>query len=99
MAPAERHSHAPAEAPPDNHSHPSAEAEAVAPPDLPPPAPANTRSLAERQRICPVTGQRLGSMGKPYKVRVKGRDVLLCCRGCEARFMNDPDKYLAKLNP
>lgn len=54
--------------------------------------------MAKKQRICPVTGQRLGSMGKPYKVRVQGRDVLLCCKGCEARLKSDPDKYLAKLN-
>ncbi len=86
-------------APPEPRSHPAAEAEAVAPPDLPPPVTAKTRTLAEKQQICPVTGQRLGSMGKPYKVRIKGREVLLCCQGCEARLIRDPDKYLAKLNP
>ena len=85
--------------PPESHSNRSAEAEAVAPPDLPPPAAANTQTLAKKQRTCPVTGERLGSMGKPYKVHVKGRDVLLCCQGCEARFMRDPDTYLAKLKP
>ncbi len=57
------------------------------------------RAAAEKQRICPVTDEALGSMGKPVTVAYQGRDVLLCCRGCEARFMNDPDKYLAKLNP
>lgn len=86
-------------APPKPGSRMPAQAEAFAGPDLPPPGPANAPTLAEKQRICPVTGERLGSMGKPYKVRVKGRDVLLCCQGCEAQFMRDPDKYLAKLNP
>lgn len=64
-----------------------------------PTASANAQTLAENQRICPVTGQPLGSMGEPHKIRVHGRDVLLCCRGCEAQFMSDPDKYLAKLKP
>lgn len=56
------------------------------------------RAAAEKQRICPVSGASLGSMGEPYKVTAKGRDVFLCCQGCEGSFNEDPDKYLAKLN-
>ena len=33
------------------------------------------RELARRQRICPVTGYALGSMGTPPKVEVSGRTV------------------------
>ena len=55
------------------------------------------RAAAEKQKICPVTGELLGSMGTPRKITVKGRDVFLCCQGCEATFKKDPDKYLAKL--
>ena len=55
------------------------------------------RQLAEKQRVCPVSGAMLGSMGKPYKVTVQGREVLLCCPGCEAALKKDPDRYLAKL--
>jgi hypothetical protein len=55
------------------------------------------RALAEKQKACPVSGQPLGSMGTPVKVTVKGRDVLLCCQGCETAIQEDPDKYLAKL--
>ena len=58
---------------------------------------AEDRALAEKQRICPVSGEPLGSMGKPVKVTVKGRTVFLCCDGCEAEIKKDPDKYLAKL--
>ncbi|MFV2066896.1 MAG: hypothetical protein ACC645_07920 [Pirellulales bacterium] len=81
------------------HVHGAAEAEAPAPPIPSGPVPTDTRTLAEKQRVCPVTEQPLGSMGKPYQVRAKGRDVLLCCKGCVAKFKSDPDKYLAKLNP
>lgn len=56
------------------------------------------RALAEKQKICPVSGERLGSMGKPYKVTVKDREVLLCCQGCEGEIKENPDKYLAKLD-
>jgi hypothetical protein len=58
---------------------------------------ADDRALAERQEICPVSGQPLGSMGKPYKVTVQGRDVLLCCAGCEDAIRGDAEAYLGKL--
>ena len=53
--------------------------------------------LAERQKVCPVSGDPLGSMGVPYKVTVQGRKVLLCCQGCEDAIKENPEKYLAKL--
>jgi hypothetical protein len=53
--------------------------------------------LIAQQKVCPVTGAALGSMGKPVKVVVKGQTVFLCCAGCKAAIKNDPDKYLAKL--
>jgi YHS domain-containing protein len=56
------------------------------------------RAAAEEQQICPVSGAKLGSMDKPYKVTVKGREVFLCCDGCEDAIKSDPDKYLAKLD-
>ncbi len=55
------------------------------------------RTAAEKQKICPVSGELLGSMGTPRKVTINGRVVFLCCRGCQATFKKDPDKYLAKL--
>ena len=55
------------------------------------------RMIAEKQEVCPVSGDRLGAMGKPVKITVKGQTVFLCCPGCEAAIKKDPDKYLAKL--
>jgi YHS domain-containing protein len=54
-------------------------------------------AIAQKQKVCPVTGEALGSMGKPYKVTIKGQTVFLCCDGCEEAIKKDPDKYLAKL--
>ena len=56
------------------------------------------RKLAEQQKCCPKTGELLGSMGKPYKITLKGRVVFLCCDGCEEEVKKDPDTYLKKLD-
>jgi hypothetical protein len=58
---------------------------------------AEDRVAAKKQRICPVTGALLGSMGDPYKIKVKDQTVFLCCQGCVGAILQDPDKYLAKL--
>ncbi len=47
------------------------------------------------QKTCPVTGEELGSMGKPVPVTVKGQTVYVCCRGCAGKAQADPDKTLA----
>ncbi len=49
------------------------------------------------QKICPVSGKPLGSMGQPIKVAVNGEDVLVCCEGCVDRLKNNPNKYLVNL--
>src|SRR4051794_37816159 len=56
------------------------------------------RALAEKQKICPVSGEPLGTMGAPKKINVAGRDVFICCPGCEEDLTSHPDKYLAKLD-
>lgn len=44
---------------------------------------------------CPVSGEKLGSMGDPLKLIVEGREVLLCCKGCVRKMQTDPAKYRA----
>ena len=58
---------------------------------------AEDRTLAEQQKICPVTEEPLGSMGTPIKLTVNGQDVFICCAGCEEDLRDNPDEYLAKL--
>jgi YHS domain-containing protein/uncharacterized protein YceK len=55
------------------------------------------RAAAKKQRVCPVSGDELGTAGKPYKVTAKDWTVFLCCPDCEKSFMKNPDKYLAKI--
>jgi hypothetical protein len=46
---------------------------------------------------CPVGGP-LGSMGEPVNFIYMNRLVRLCCGGCEKSLVNEPAKYLAKLD-
>jgi len=56
------------------------------------------RVLARQQGICPVSGEPLGSMGKPIKLTVEGREVFICCAGCEDTLREDPEKYFSILD-
>jgi len=40
------------------------------------------------QKICPVTGEALGSMGEPVKVQVGEQVAFLCCNGCQGKELN-----------
>jgi multidrug efflux pump subunit AcrA (membrane-fusion protein) len=56
------------------------------------------RRLAEAQGYCPIRQvNRLGSMGKPVKIMIKGQPVFLCCQGCEEEALERPDQTLAKV--
>ena len=55
------------------------------------------RALVEAQEWCVVNGdERLGSMGPPLKLDIKGQPVFVCCKGCKKKAEADPDKTLAK---
>ena len=40
------------------------------------------------QDICPISGQKLGSMGAPIKVQVGEETIFLCCKGCMKQKIN-----------
>ena len=48
-----------------------------------------------RQKICPVSGKPLGSMGDPVALDVNGQRVFVCCGGCVNAVKSDPAKYAA----
>lgn len=58
---------------------------------------ADDRALAEKQKVCLVSDEALGSMGKPMKLDVQGQSVFICCEGCKDALTEAPGKYLAKL--
>lgn len=56
---------------------------------------AEDKKAAEIQKTCAVQDTiRLGSMGPPVKVTVSGKDVYLCCEGCKASALKNPDQTL-----
>ena len=59
--------------------------------------PPEEKASAEKQQVCPVTGEMLGSMGPPKKVDVNGQPVGICCEGCREELLTNPDKYLSML--
>jgi hypothetical protein len=57
------------------------------------------RKLVEAQKFCAVMNhQRLGSMGAPIKFEIKGEPVFVCCSGCKAKALKNPDETLATVN-
>ena len=58
---------------------------------------ASTPSKPDQLTTCPVSGEKLDSMGKPYVFVYQGQEVKLCCSGCKKDFDKDPAKYLKKI--
>ena len=46
---------------------------------------------------CPVSGEKLGEMGKSYVFVYQGQEIKLCCSGCKKDFDKAPAKYLKKI--
>jgi len=56
------------------------------------------RAAVEAQEWCAVSAdERLGSMGPPIKIELKGQSVFLCCNSCKRKAEADPEKVLAKV--
>lgn len=48
----------------------------------------------EPQTICPVMG---GVIDKNVYVDYQGKRVYFCCESCKEQFMQEPEKYMEKL--
>jgi Cu(I)/Ag(I) efflux system membrane fusion protein len=58
-----------------------------------------TGLTAAEQKICPVEGAELGTMGPPVAAELGGKKVWTCCDACPPKIKADPARYLAKLAP
>lgn len=47
---------------------------------------------------CPVTGEKLGSMGEPIVKEYDGREIRFCCAGCPKKFESDLAGNLTKVD-
>ena len=59
--------------------------------------PAQANPKPDKLTTCPVSGDKLGEMGKPYVFEYKGQEVKLCCKSCRKDFDKNPEKYLKKI--
>jgi Cu(I)/Ag(I) efflux system membrane fusion protein len=57
------------------------------------------KSLIEFQKTCPITGNKLGSMGAPVKRQVGDKTVFLCCKACNEKFDAAKETYIAAVAP
>ncbi len=48
-------------------------------------------------KTCPVSGDTLGEMGKPYTFVYKDREIKLCCPSCKKDFEKSPAKFIKKI--
>jgi YHS domain-containing protein len=56
---------------------------------------ADQATAAIEQKTCPVMDG--NPINKDLFVEYKGKKVYFCCKGCEEKFLADPNKYIAKL--
>ncbi|MHC4632707.1 MAG: YHS domain-containing protein [Planctomycetota bacterium] len=56
--------------------------------------PAEAVAAVVEQTTCPIMG---GAIDKAVFVEYQGKKVYFCCPGCEDKFKEDPEKYIAKL--
>ena len=47
--------------------------------------------------VCVVSGEKLGSMGKPHVIVHDGVEVRFCCAHCLPKFEANPAEYMAKI--
>lgn len=60
--------------------------------------PPDDRERAEAQRVCiEQDHNRLGSMGVPVKVEIRGTPVFVCCESCVEKAKSNADATLTKL--
>ena len=60
-----------------------------------PTATTSTNAVADLLATCPVSGAKLGEMGKPFAFTYKDQEVKLCCKGCKKDFDKKPEKFIA----
>jgi YHS domain-containing protein len=56
-------------------------------------APSAQTSEKAVNTVCPVSGDKVGDIGKPVYAQYQGKTIAFCCKDCLKKFNNNPDKY------
>lgn len=49
-------------------------------------------------KVCVVSDEKLGEMGKPFVFEYKGQEIKLCCKSCKKDFDKDPAKFIKRMD-
>ena len=52
-----------------------------------------SKAVGVGNKVCPVSGEKVGEMGEVVKHEYKGKIYNLCCTACLKDFKKDPEKY------
>jgi hypothetical protein len=58
---------------------------------------ANKKVKAYPLNTCPVSGEKLDSMGEPHAFVYDLQEIKLCCKDCKKDFEKEPAKFLKKI--
>jgi hypothetical protein len=64
---------------------------------MPPTPTVDAKAQPDLMTNCPVSGKKLGDMGKPLVFTYKGQEVKLCCTGCKKDFDKNAEKIIAEI--
>jgi YHS domain-containing protein len=56
-------------------------------------APSAQASQEAVNTVCPVSGDKVGDIGKPVYAQYQGKTIAFCCKDCLKKFNKNPDKY------
>jgi len=56
-------------------------------------APSAQTSIKPVNTVCPVSGDKVGDVGKPVYAQYQGNTIAFCCKDCLKKFQKNPDKY------
>jgi YHS domain-containing protein len=56
-------------------------------------APSAQISQKAANTVCPVSGDKVGDVGKPVYAQYEGQTIAFCCKSCLKKFNKNPDKY------
>ncbi|MDO8489261.1 MAG: YHS domain-containing protein [Candidatus Omnitrophota bacterium] len=57
-----------------------------------------SESVNVGNKICPVSGEKVGEGMEPATYEYQGKIYNFCCSACIPEFKKDPEKYIKKVN-
>lgn len=79
----------------EGHDHKMSDGTMMEGNDMPKEQMDSTKVVEVGNKICPVSGEKVGEMGEIIKYEYNGKIYNLCCQMCVKDFKKNPEKYSA----